>query len=80
MHVGKLSNILIFNCTSISIANSPAKIRRMKFGIVPSKNLPVRSLEKALLTPTKEKILKRTERLNQRRQNKLHGTILFEND
>ncbi|CAI6362176.1 unnamed protein product [Macrosiphum euphorbiae] len=49
-----------------SKTSSPAKIRRLKIGVVPSKNLPVRSLDKVLLTPTKEKIIKRAERLNKR--------------
>lgn len=48
--------------------------------MVPSKNLPVRLLDKVLLTPTKEKIIKRAERLKQRRQNKEHCQILFQND
>ena len=64
----------------VPIASSPAKIRRLKIGVVPSKNLPVRSLDKVLLTPTKEKIIKRAERLNKRRQNKEHCQILFQND
>jgi len=46
-------------------------------GVVPSKNLHVRSLDKVLLTPTKDKIIKRAERLKQRRQNKEHCQILF---
>ncbi|XP_050056132.1 uncharacterized protein LOC126549798 [Aphis gossypii] len=63
-----------------SKTSSPAKIRRLKIGVVPSKNLPVRLLDKVLLTPTKEKIIKRAERLKQRRQNKEHCQILFQND
>ncbi|XP_060855440.1 uncharacterized protein LOC132933137 [Metopolophium dirhodum] len=65
---------------SSSKTSSPAKIRRLKIGVVPSKNLPARSLDKVLLTPTKEKIIKRAERLKQRRQNKEHCQILFQND
>lgn len=47
--------------------------------MVPSNNLPVRSFEKVLLTPTKVNNQKRNERANQRQQEKEIYQILFQN-